>query len=292
MQHVADELALTRPSLVIGSQDPQIRQLLALFNRLGSDITRQSEWQRLNREAIVRTVAQQQTGTLTAGSAVVTGLTSTAGLSTQWGVEGLGVEPFAQIASVDSATQITMTMPANQSGTVSLNLAQVQYALPPDWRKQIPQTEWDRTNRWPLLGPQTPQDWQSFKSGVVYAGPRQRFRILGQTLTINPPPPDGLIFAFEYISDAWVQAADGTRKSSATADTDSFLFPDSLLITGLKAQWKAAKGLPVEWDLGEFRNMLEQCKAQDRSAPKLSMSPSDATVLLTTNNIPDGSWRV
>lgn len=290
MQAVTDELGLATPSVITGSQDPQIRQLNALFRRLGTDLVRQHDWQRLIRETVVITQAQQQTGTVTAGSAVVTGLSSTTGLDSTWAVNGLGVRPFSQVVSVDSATQITLNMPAETSDTVTLSLAKVQYALPADWKKQIPQTEWDRTNRWPLLGPNTPQDWQSFKSGVVYSGPRQRFRILGNTLTIDPPPPDGLVLAYEYVADSWVVAQDGTRKSEPTADTDTFLFPDSLLITGLKTAWKAAKGLDGAFDLGEFRAMLEQYKAQESSAPKLSLAPMDQTILLTTNNIPDGNW--
>lgn len=291
VQQVTDELALNRPTVVVGSTDPQIRQLLALLNRLGVDLCRQFEWQRLNREHILTTVATNTTGNTTAGSAVITGIPSTAGLSTQYAVSGPGVAPFAQIVSVDSATQVTLNMPVTETGTaVALQFSQVQYDLPSDWERQIPQTEWDRTNRWPLQGPQTPQDWQSFKSGIVYAGPRQRFRILENTITLNPLPPNGLVFAFEYISKSWVRSATNVPQTSILADTDTFIFPDSLLVTGLKTQWKSAKGLDGTFDLGEFRTLLEQAKGQDKSAKKLSLSPYGGEVLLSTMNIADGNW--
>lgn len=290
VQQVCDELMINRPTTVAGSTDPQIRQLLALLNRLGSDISRQAQWQRLNREHILTTVAITQTGDSTAGSTTISNIASTVGITTQFGVNGPGTTPFAQVVSV-GANSVTLNMPMTQTQTgASFEFSQVAYNLPSDWLSEIPQTEWDRTNRWPLMGPQSAQDWQSFKSGIVYAGPRQRFRIQENQILVNPPPPNGLLFAFEYISNGWVLNSVNQRLTKFTNDTDTAIFPDSLLITGLKAQWKAAKGLDGTFDLGEFRGLLETIKAQDKSAPKLSLSPMQGDALLSTANIPDGNW--
>lgn len=291
VQQVTDELGLTRAASLIGSSDPDVMQFKALLNRLGIDLVTQFEWQRLNKEFVLQTVATQTTGDLTANSAVITNIPSTAGLSTQFAISGEGILPFAQIISVDSATQVTLNMPVTTTGVaVALQFSQVQYNLPSDWHREIPQTEWDRTNRWPLMGPQSPQDWQSFKSGVVYAGPRQRFRILGNTYTINPPPPNGLLFSFEYISKNWVLSNAGVGQATIQADTDTFLFSDSILVTGLKTQWKTVKGLDGSFDLSEFRTLLELSKSQDKSAKKLSLSPYGGEVLLSTMSIADGNW--
>jgi hypothetical protein len=287
---VNDELGISRPALVVGTTDAQIRQSAALLNRLGSDLCNQFEWQRLNKENIIATVSYSMTGTTTVGSSVITGIASTTGLSNQFAVTGTGARPFSQITTVNSTTSVTMNMPATVSGTATFKFAQVQYNLPSDWNREIPQTEWDRTNRWPLMGPQSPQDWQSFKSGIVYAGPRERFRILGNTYTINPPPPDGLIFSMEYISNAWVVGLDGTAKSSFTADTDTTIFSDSLLISGLKTQWKAAKGLDASFDLADFQSLLEREKGQDKSAPTLSLSGGNGSVLMNMANVMEGNF--
>jgi hypothetical protein len=290
IQQACREMALGVPAAVVSSQDPQVVQMYALLNRFGGDLCRQDDWRRLDREHILVTVAQTISTTMTLGSSVLT-VPSTAGLSENWGIDGTGIQPFAQIVSIDSPTQVTINMPALETGTFDLNFAQVQYPLPSDWKKQIPQTEWDRTNRWPLLGPQSAQGWQSFKSGIVYAGPRERFRLLGNTIALNPPPPNGIVLAWEYISNAFVIAADGTMKSSFTADDDTCVFDDSLMVQGLIMAFKQAKGLDVSFELSRFNGLLEQCKAQDRSAAKLSLSPADISILLTTQNIPDGSWR-
>lgn len=290
IQQACREMALGIPTAVVSSQDPQVIQMYALLNRFGGDLCRQDDWKRLDREHILITSAQTISATMVVNSPILT-VPSSTGLTTNWGIDGTGIQPFAQIVSVDSPTQVTMNMPALETGTFDLNFAQVQYPLPVDWKKQIPQTEWDRTNRWPLLGPQSAQGWQSFKSGIVYAGPRERFRLLGQTIALNPPPPNGIVLAFEYISNGYVIDADGvTYKPSFTADTDTCVFDDSLMVEGLKVAFKQAKGLDVSFELSRFNILLEQCKAQDRSAPKLSLSPVDISILLSTQNIPDGNW--
>jgi hypothetical protein len=291
VQNMCLEVGISSPTQVVTSQDTQINQIFALVNRLGNDITRMPEWQKLNKEYIFQTVSTTLTGTTTSGSKVITGISSTTGLTTNYGITGSGIAPFSQIVSVDSGTQVTMNLPATESGTVNLVFGQVNYPLPSDWSRQIPQTEWDRSNRWPLLGPNSPQDWQSFKSGIVYAGPRLRFRIQGNTLAINPPPSDNLNLAFEYISKSWVLATDGvTYKDQFTADTDTFVFDDSLMTIGLKLRWLQTKGFEYDYAQREFDSLLNLCIGQDKSAPKLSLSPETGSVLLTNRNIKDGNW--
>jgi hypothetical protein len=291
VQNMCLEVGIPSPTQVVTSQDTQINQIFALANRLGNDITRTFEWQKLDKEYILQTVSTTLTGTTTSGSKIITGISSTTGLTTNYGITGSGIAPFSQIVSIDSATQVTMNLPATASGTVSLVFGQVNYPLPSDWSKQIPQTEWDRSNRWPLLGPNSPQDWQSFKSGIVYAGPRLRFRIQGNTIAINPPPSANLNLAFEYISKSWVLAADGvTYKNKFTADTDTFVFDDSLMTIGLKLRWLQTKGFEYDYAQREFDNLLNLCMGQDKSAPKLSLAPETGSVLLTNRNIKDGNW--
>jgi hypothetical protein len=290
IQQVTDELALYRPTALIGTQDPQIRQLMALLNRLGADITRQTEWQRLNKEYLIVTNSFTLTGTVTNGSKVITGLPTTTAITDQYTIIGTGIQAFAQVVTVNNLTEITMDMEATESGTVELQFAQNKFDLPSDWARQIPQTEWNRTQRWELLGPKSAQEWQTFKSGIVSAGPRQRFRILQNQLCLNPSPPDNQTLSFEYISDGWVEGVDGVAKTEVTQDTDTFIFSDSLLITGLKAQWLVAKGLDASFSLGEFRYLLEQEKSTNKSAPVLSTGAFAGSLLLTDRNMIDGNY--
>lgn len=284
------ELGLDSPSLVIGSQDAQTMQMFALLNRHGYDLIRNYDWQELDKQYLLTTVSFQLSGTTTVGSPIITGISSTAGLSPNYGLTGLGIAPFAQIVSVDSATQVTMDQPSTQALTQSLQFSQVAYPLPSDWLRQVPQTEWDRTNRWPLMGPKTAQEWQSYKSGVVYAGPRERFRIQQNAIQISPPPPNALTFAYEYISSNWVLSAANVGKASFTADTDTCVFDDSLMVAGLKLRWMQAKGLDYTFNAAEYSAILNACMAQNKSAAKLSLSPVFGDILLTEWNVQDGSW--
>jgi hypothetical protein len=107
---------------------------------------------------------------------------------------------------------------------------------------------------------------------------------------LNPSPPDGETLSFEYISTGWVNGVDGTAKTEVTQDTDTFIFSDSLLITGLKAQWLVAKGLDASFSLGEFRYLLEQEKSTNKSAPMLSMGQFGSSILLTDQSMVDGNF--
>src|SRR5580765_8303352 len=66
------------------------------------------------------------------------------------------------------------------------------YSLPADFARPISQTEWDRVNRWPMIGPESSQQWQWLKSGILSTGPRERFRIVGNNLEVWPVPGAGM----------------------------------------------------------------------------------------------------
>lgn len=281
-----NEMGIAVPPAVVTSTDPQITQILAILQRLGRDISRMSNWQRLNKLGTITTTTSTATGNITTYSAVVSGLASTTGLSTAWACTGDGIAPFALIDSVDSLTQVTLNLPCSATTTgAALTFAKVEYPLPSDWLKQIPQTEWDRTNRWPLMGPISPQEWQSFQSGVVYSGPRLRFRIMANTMYVDPPPTAHDTLAYEYISQNWVLSTLGVGKAAFTADTDTFIFDDSLLMEGLILRWNKRKGFA--YDEKDFDRILSMAMGQDRSAPKLSLAPINGSILITNRNVPE-----
>lgn len=88
--------------------------------------------------------------------------------------------------------------------------AQANYGLPGDFEKFIARTNWDRTNRWELIGPMSAQDWQFKKSGITQVSPRRRFRIKGSAdnvFYIDPTPDlgsDNETLVFEYQSKNWI----------------------------------------------------------------------------------------
>lgn len=290
VDQILAELGFPKSSGVIASQERTVQQISALANRLGRDLTRDYDWRMLMREHILVTEAWVMSASVTEGSYVVT-VVDTSGLSAAWGVTGEGVRPFSQIISVDSPTQVTLNMPADKSGTFDMTFSRVEYPLPADWKKQLPQTEWDRTNRWPLIGPQTPQMWQSLKSGIVYAGIGEHFRISGNSITLTPPPSDGLLIGFEYLSKNWVVGSDGVAKSSFTADDDTFIYDSSILVLGVKSLFFQAKGFDSSLETSQYAALVSRAQAQDHSAPLLSLTGRLGRRRFIDNcNVPEGNW--
>jgi hypothetical protein len=75
VDQVSGELGLTQPAAVIGSSNNQTIQLLALAQRLGKDLVRDYEWQRLVQAYIWQTQnAVSTTGNITANSKVITNI--------------------------------------------------------------------------------------------------------------------------------------------------------------------------------------------------------------------------
>lgn len=61
------------------------------------------------------------TGTITSGSAVVTGLSTTANIGPNYIVSGTGIPDGTRVASIDSSTQVTLDTNATSSGPYSLS---------------------------------------------------------------------------------------------------------------------------------------------------------------------------
>ena len=122
------------------------------------------------------------------------------------------------------------------------------FTLPPDFLYYIPQSGWERTNRVPLFGPLSAQDWsylegRKLASNTIYAS----FRIQNGEMHIFPhPTPNGLEIVYEYQSKNWVidnSTGTPTESSSVQRSADIVKF-DKLLVTRyLRMKYLEVKGL-------------------------------------------------
>jgi hypothetical protein len=140
-----------------------------------------------------------------------------------------------------------------------------------------------------MLGPETAQQWQFLKSSYISTGPRMRYRILGGQFQIWPITTTNEYLGFEYISNGWARSTLGVAQSSFSADTDTCIYPDRLMILGLKMKFFEVKGFDASPFTRDFMRQLNNAKAMDGGAASLSMSPKISTVLIGFENIPDGS---
>ena len=294
VDQMSAELGLTQPAAVIGSSNNQTIQILALANRLGKDLVRDFEWQRLVQAYIWQTqVAVSTTGNITSGSRVITNIPTTAALAVGNVVTGTGQTPYAEILTIDSSTQVTLNAPvATSTSSVSMTFAKQDYDLPGGYDRMISDTNWDRTDHWRNLGTKSSQDWQFLQGGIISIGPRERYRIYNNKFRIFQALTTVYNFSFEYVSNWWVCAtgSDQGSKSAYTADTDTCVFPDDLMLAGLKFYFLKAKKLDYSIELGEFMRSLSYCKAQDVPVSAMSLAPVGMNQLVGPWSVQDGNW--
>lgn len=292
IQQAAAEMGVTQPTYVIGNTNLDAVQMLALINAVGYELQNEYPWQALQKEYRFATQSSVLAGTTTNGSPIVTGISSTAGLDTTYMVQGTGVLQDTYIQSVDSGTQVTLSNAATASGSQSLTFGKTKYSLPSDFIGLVDNTEFDKSRRWTMMGPETAQQWQWLKSSYISTGPRIRFRIMGGYLQTWPIITSGDILGFEYRSNAWVTAAGGTAKSLFSVDTDTCVFPDRVMVLGLKRKYFEIKGFDTTAIERDYQQQLDIAKSKDHGAPMLSMRPDISGILIGYNNIPDSGYGV
>lgn len=168
------------------------------------------------------------------------------------------------------------------------------YDLPADWLVPLSGTTWDRTGRWPLLGPKTPAEWQYLKSGFGVAAPQYRFRFFGGQFNLFPAPIAGLVLAQEYLSSNWIAGVNPVTptladvpKRRATSDADYPIINERMLIEGLILKFLEAKGLDSTKAKDKFERMLEAAWSNSNSAPVLNLAGTPSSFLLSEWNIPN-----
>lgn len=296
VQQACSEINIPQPSSLISSTDDQSIQLLALANREGKDFShlanKNGGWQELYKEyAFTTSAISGQTGNTTSGSAVISGIPSTAGIvAGTWSVSGLGIPVAAQIQSVDSATQITLNIPCTADGTaVTLSFGKIAYAMPSDFEYFIEQTFWDGSYRWQLLGPIDAQEKNVIKWGISPVGPRRRFWIRSNLFFLNPTPTNSTdVIAFDYFSNAWCLSALGATQSLWAADTDTYALDEECFIQGIKWRFLRAKGLDFEQEYMDYLTVVQRVLARNGAPRDLPINAQSLKLrLLSSDNIPD-----
>jgi hypothetical protein len=291
VQQAMLELGLPSPSVVVGSNDDQVKQFLALLNASGYELCRQHQWEALNKQYIVTTSSTTLVGNTTAGSSTVSGIASTAGIDTTYQISGTGINQATFVSAVPSGVTLTLSQPATSTATgTTFTLGKVRYSMPSDYDRKIDRTDWDKTKHWEMLGPETAQQWEWLLSGYISTGPRIRFRIFGGYFQIWPMVTTADTLGFEYVSNAWAASTGGTAQSSILADTDTTIFPDRLMVLSLKRKFWQIKGFDTSSLDTDFAMELSISKANDAGSKTLSMAPALSTVLINWDQIPDSGY--
>ena len=293
------ELGLPQAATIIGNTDDITSQMLGFAQLEIEELNQRHSWTKLQVEYnLVVTTPINTTGNTTVNSAVVTGIPSTAGITAyNYQIGGNGIPTAARVLSVDSATQVTMSMAATGASTGEvIQFMQDTYPEPSDFSRFINRTWWDRTNHWSLIGPDTPQIDQWHRSGIVATGPRRHFRQLGYAANgyrIWPPPAEitsPLQLVFEYITNYNVYTAGSfsSPNKSWTTDTDTPILDDRAIIMGIIWRFWSQKGLNWAAKRTDYDNYVDRVIARDGGATTLNMVNFANSLLISPNNVQDG----
>jgi len=288
-------MGIPSPPSVIGNTDDQVVQLLALANREGKEFYAQGQrndgWEELHLEYSFATAGS---GALTcdtvSGSAVITGLSTTTNIAVGYAVFCNSFPANARVVSVDSATQVTVSL--NSTATVTatnISFGKEKFSMPSDFAYFIVQTFWDGNYRWQLLGPLDAQEKNVLKYGISPAGPRKRFWIMGNYMYLNPAPTTtGEYIYYDYYSNAWCQSASGTLQSIWTADTDYYNLDDEAFILGLKWRFLAAKGLNYAQEKQTYELQVQRLMSRNGGNRAIPLNAQTSGInLLNAGNVPD-----
>ncbi len=292
IQSISGELGLSVPSAVFTSSVTDIVQMRNLLNAVGKELAREYEWQALAKEHRFTTVFYQYTGNSTDDSTSLTGMSSITGLDTNFMVSGTGINTDTYVSSASGTTVvISQAATATATGT-TFTFGQTIYSMPVDFDRQVDRTHFDKSKRWEMLGPETGQQWQWLKSSYISTGPRIRYRIMADKFQIWPLPATEDYLGFEYVSSYWVTATGGSAptKTAFSVDTDTCVFPDRLMVLGVKLKYFEIKGFDTTAFYRDYQRHLSLSKASDAGSPSLSMAPRMADVLIGSENIPDSGY--
>jgi len=168
------------------------------------------------------------------------------------------------------------------------------YDLPVDFLRMYDQSGWNRTNRLPLGGPLSPQEWQYLKARLVGVVFTVLFRPMNRQIHLYPDTntPGGYVIAFEYGSSYWLSspATPTVLSLDAPADGSSIVWFDPLLmVRSLKLAFLKAKGFDTTAAEQDYATTLSAVMGMDAPSKVLSlnrvnMDPS--AVLLGGQSVP------
>jgi len=291
VQQVTAELNLAVPSYVIGNQSQDVQQVLALMNRAGYDLVKEYDWQALELEYRFYTTAVTTTCDTTNGSYNLTNIPSTTGLDSTYSIVGTSIPQDTYVNTVTDSTSLVTTQLASATSVGgSVTFSKTIYDLPSDYETITDNTHWDKTKHWQMLGPVDAQQWQWLKSGYISTGPRVRWRILGGQFQIWPPYNTQEYLGFEYRSRGFVRDVAGNVKNSFTADTDTTVLDDTVMVLATKLKYFQIKSFDTTSLQQDYNRYLSVAKANDKGSANLSFAPQPSAVLIGYANIPDTGY--
>jgi hypothetical protein len=323
---------VAQPTAIIGATDQTATLLLGLANDAGDELARRPPggWVDMIREYDFMTqalLAQNATIANVGNSAVISGLSNIQAVTPNlWIASGTGIPNNAVVRSVTplvtltgpAPSTVTLSVQSSVTGAGSFAFGQAMYPLPSDFQRPIDNTFWDRSRFWSMRGPQSPQQWQLYKSSVIgRASIQRRYRFLSiftpqgagighlgagtglfggnlasfqKYISIDPVPFDnGSQLVFEYVSNGWCMSPAGVPQDAWNTDEDVMITPlfEYLMRLSLKYRLLRRLGLSYNEELDEYERQVDKAMAHDGGSAILDLTPNNNLTLIGPWNLPE-----
>lgn len=138
------------------------------------------------------------------------------------------------------------------------------YPLPSDYRTAAPDTEWNRSARFPVAGPLTGQQRQALRARAVISGVTTFLSFwLGQIVIENPA--DGQTVALEYQSWSFIRpnGQQSPTSDTPTVATDVVCMDPTLVVTRLKRDFRRNKKQDSQSEQDDYSTALAAAERED-----------------------------
>lgn len=321
VQRASLKTLASKPTVAAASADPKVLQLVAYVNEEGEELAARHTWQSLTKESNFTTggVLGGVTafGTLVGGTGYASGFSNTYVNVPLTGGTGTGAQATISVVS-GVVTSVTVSLDYPGSGyvandvlsasntnlggtgsgftvTVSTvgivgqqNQGTIQALAGADFNFIINDTMWNRSQRRPVFGPKSPQEWQQLKAQFMQ-GPWIQYRLRGNQVVMLPSPSPGFAIYFEWISKYWCQNASGTAQQYMLVDTDVGILDERLLALGAIWRFKKANRLEYDEDFNNYEKAVQDAITRDGGKQRLNLAGAQTDVYPGVV-VPAGNW--
>jgi hypothetical protein len=155
--------------------------------------------------------------------------------------------------------------------TITMTAA-TQYPLPSDYRQFTPDTAWSDIRR--VDFPLSAEEWIYYEASTIDTGIRHRMRLADGQIEISNPS-SGAEILIQYISDSPVLSALAVAKNKFTADDDTLILNNDLLILGVIWRFMRVKGLDWQTEFQEYDSMYRRERGTNGGAQTINTTRGD-----------------
>jgi hypothetical protein len=179
----------------------------------------------------------------------------------------------------------------NQYYTFTTVQGQSLYPLPSGFGRIINDTIWNITNRLPVPGPLTPEEWSYLKARLVGVTFNVLFRQYQQQIQLFPDTdtPGDWELAYEFTSRNWLQTASASApdKTEPDANSDVVWFDPTVVTLGCVLRFQQAHKMATAASQDAYDVALQDAMDDDGGAPDLRLdSLGRDLALIGERNIP------